>query len=288
MIDDERGAPPWRRASSVYLALLLALVGAAVLLLQHRDATAGKPAGQPGPGQQLLTIAPAQPVTGVARAARLPATLATTFARLSAAPPDPFPSHATTGLVVHPAGPIALYTAPGGGAAFATLPTTQLGSPTWVPVVAARPGWAQVLLPSRPGHGTGWIVVTRQLQVARSPYLVDVDLARHRLTLVRNGRPVGSWPVAIGAPATPTPIGRTYLMASVTPATPTYSPLILPLATHSDTLDRYGGGPGTVALHSWPDPRVFGHSVSHGCVRVPAPALALLRSIPLGTLVLIH
>ena len=49
----------------------------------------------------------------------------------------------------------------------------------------------------------------------------------------------------------------------------------------------YGGGPGTVALHGWPDPAVFGHPVSHGCVRVPAAALRALARIPLGSAVTI-
>ena len=68
---------------------------------------------------------------------------------------------------------------------------------------------------------------------------------------------------------------------------PTYSPLILPLGAHSDTLTTYGGGPGTVGLHGWPDPAVFGHAVSHGCVRVPAAALRALSRIPLGSPVMI-
>jgi lipoprotein-anchoring transpeptidase ErfK/SrfK len=71
------------------------------------------------------------------------------------------------------------------------------------------------------------------------------------------------------------------------PALPTYSPLILPLGLHSNTLDTFGGGPGTVGLHGWPDPAVFGHAVSHGCVRVPADALRVLSRVPLGSPVMI-
>jgi lipoprotein-anchoring transpeptidase ErfK/SrfK len=63
--------------------------------------------------------------------------------------------------------------------------------------------------------------------------------------------------------------------------------VILPLGTHSDTLDTYGGGPGTVALHTWPDASVFGTAASHGCIRVPPDALDQLTQVPLGTLVLI-
>ena len=57
---------------------------------------------------------------------------------------------------------------------------------------------------------------------------------------------------------------------------------------HDDLLlpaESFGGGPGTVAFHTWPDPDVFGRAVSHGCIRVPADALERLMDVPLGTLV---
>ena len=85
----------------------------------------------------------------------------------------------------------------------------------------------------------------------------------------------------------PDTAGRTFLLALLAPPRPTYSPLILPLGLHSNALSTFGGGPGTVGLHGWPDPSAFGHAVSNGCVRVPAAALHLLSSVPLGTLVLI-
>ena len=91
----------------------------------------------------------------------------------------------------------------------------------------------------------------------------------------------------MGAPDTPTPVGRTFLLGSIVDDGQSYSPLILPLGSHSDTLDTYGGGPGTVAIHGWPDASVFGRAISHGCVRVPADALDQLRQVPLGTLVII-
>jgi len=116
---------------------------------------------------------------------------------------------------------------------------------------------------------------------------VRINPATFRLTIVDAGKSLGSWTIADGATGTPTPTGRTFLLASLAPSRPTYSPLILPLGTHSNTLDTYGGGPGTVALHGWPDPAVFGHAVSHGCVRVPPAALRALSRIPLGSAVII-
>jgi lipoprotein-anchoring transpeptidase ErfK/SrfK len=170
----------------------------------------------------------------------------------------------------------------------AVLPVTELGSPTWFPVVQSQPGWDQILLPTRPDRSTGWIYIGGGgLQTAYTSYQVDVDLATYRLTILDAGRRLGTWTVAEGAAGTPTPTGRTFVLASLVPTQPTYSPLILPLGTHSDTLTTFGGGPGTVGLHGWPDPAVFGHPVSHGCVRVPPAALRALSQVPLGSPVMI-
>jgi lipoprotein-anchoring transpeptidase ErfK/SrfK len=226
------------------------------------------------------TVLPALPAVP----AGLP--MATTFSSIPAAPRDPQPFRPETGIVLHPTAVQAVYAAPG-GRAVAALPVTELGSPTYVPVVQSASGWDRVLLPSRPDGSTGWLRLSGALQAARTGYVVTISLVGYRLTVTDAGRRLGSWTVAEGAPGTPTPAGRTFILASLRPAHPTYSPLILPLGTHSDTLDTFGGGPGTVALHGWPDSSVFGHAVSHGCVRVPAGALRVLSRVPLGSSVII-
>jgi lipoprotein-anchoring transpeptidase ErfK/SrfK len=180
-----------------------------------------------------------------------------------------------------------VYKSPG-GAPLAVLPPTEMGSPTWVPVVQTQPGWDMVLLPDRPDRSTGWVPAGNgSLQTARTPYLIKVNTGARRLTLDKDGTSQGTWPVAVGAPGTPTPAGRTFVLASLEPAQPTYSWLILPTGAHSDSLETYGGGPGTVGLHTWPDSSVFGHAVSHGCVRVPQAGLRKLSHVPLGTIVVI-
>jgi lipoprotein-anchoring transpeptidase ErfK/SrfK len=56
---------------------------------------------------------------------------------------------------------------------------------------------------------------------------------------------------------------------------------------HSPTLPNFGGGSGTVAIHTWPDASAFGAASSNGCIRVPGDALKKLAKVPLGTLVII-
>lgn len=208
----------------------------------------------------------------------------TTDATLPRASKDTDPLGVTDGVVVHPRRTLPLHAAPG-RRPFAKITPRQTGD-TWLPVVDRQQGWSQVLLPSRPNGSTGWLR-TAELVQRQTPYLIRVHVGSRQLELIRDGDLVGSWSVAVGAPETPTPTGRTFLLGSIVDRDQSYSPLILPLGSHSDTLDSYGGGAGTVALHGWPDASVFGGAISHGCVRVPADALEQLRQVPLGTLVIV-
>lgn len=211
-------------------------------------------------------------------------TWSTTHTRLEGSAKDAGPLRSTDGLVIHPRKPVALYDEPA-GEAFGKVGPKQFGD-TWLPVVAKQGRWLKVLLPSRPNGSAGWIRDTR-IDQATTPYEIRVHVGSRTLELVEDGVPVGSWTIAVGAPDTPTPIGRTFLLGQLTDPNQSFSPVILPLGTHSKTLDSYGGGPGTVAIHGWTDPSVFGQAVSHGCIRVPDEALERLRAVPLGTPVLI-
>lgn len=208
----------------------------------------------------------------------------TTFADFPTAPKDPAPQAGTDGVVLHVLDDLAVHQSPG-GQVFAKLPAKQLNNPTWVPIVAERGKWAQVLLPSRPNGATGWVRTDRKVERAHSPYVVDVDVDARHLEVRKNGSVIGQWTAGVGSADSPTPRGRTYLMAAIEETVTKFSPIILPMGIHSDTYNTYGGGPGTVALHTWPDPSVFGKAASDGCVRVPSDALRLLTSLPLGTLV---
>jgi lipoprotein-anchoring transpeptidase ErfK/SrfK len=242
---------------------------------------------------------PARPVSATQLAA-LPA--ATTWGVVPGAPRDPDPSAVPSGELLSPDTTVPVYAAPG-GPPIAALPAQQPDGnhhavgPSTVPVIASTPGWAQVLLPSRPNGSTGWLATSDpHIRPTTSPYLIRIDRARFQLTLLRSGTPIGQWTVAVGVLApvggvtqSVTPAGRTSVIADIRVENPTYSPVILPLGTHSPIYDSYGGGPATVGLHTWtPDPTVYGRPVSHGCIRVPPAALQVLSTtVPIGTPVLI-
>lgn len=263
-----------RAAWPVPLALALLAVGALFLILREGE--------EPEPAKDASSSSPAAVVEEKVDLKSLPAS--STKTTIKAAPQDPRPNKIPKGTVVHPKRMVALYDAPD-GKAFAKVAPRQYGD-TWLPVITRNRDWVQVLLPSKPNGSTGWIR-SGELQEAHSRFLVKVHLGARTLQLFEDNREVGTWPVAIGAPDTPTPTGRTFVLGQITDKQQPFSPVILPLGSHSDTLDSYGGGPGTVALHGWTDPGVFGQAVSHGCVRVPDEALDLLRTIPTGTPVLV-
>lgn len=252
-------------------ALLLAVVSIAWFSSSGTDQTA-----TPAP-HSAAGIPPAQPFS-----ADLPES--TTHTVIDAAPLDSTPPEPTDGQVVHPRQEIGLYPAPG-APAFGRIGPEQIG-PTWLPVIAEQPGWVQVLLPSKPNGSTAWIP-SESLDRAVTPYLIRVHLRSLSMELFTEGRLLGEWTIGIGTTAHPTPPGRTFLLGSFSDDNQDYSPVILPLGTHSPTLDSFGGGPGTVAIHTWPTDDVFGTRSSDGCIRVPSDALDQLTEVPLGTLVLV-
>lgn len=207
-----------------------------------------------------------------------------TYTALNGVPTDPAPQANTDGSIVHPRLATKLYAAPN-GKAIGRIKPTQLGD-TWLPAIAKQRGWVRVLLPSKPNGSTAWIR-DNQLEHAFTPYVIRVHLGSKRMELFFEERVAGSWTIGIGKPDTPTPTGRTFLLGSIVDPNQKYSPVILPLGAHSATLDSFGGGPGTVAIHTWPTTDVLGAATSHGCIRVPKDALDRLTEVPLGTLVLV-
>ncbi|WP_238695066.1 L,D-transpeptidase, partial [Nocardioides caeni] len=231
------------------IPLILTLFAISALVLVMRD-----------DGEEKRS--PQRPAAEVVDLAELKAS--STKSTIKAAPRDPRPENVPNGAVVHPKRIVALFDEPE-GTAFAKIGPKQFGD-TWLPVITRNKDWVQVLLPSKPNGSTGWLRST-ELEEAHSRFLVKVHLGARTLELLEDGEQVGTWTVAIGAAATPTPTGRTFVLGQITDEKQPFSPVILPLGSHSDTLDSYGGGPGTVALHGWTDPSVFGQAVSHGCVR---------------------
>lgn len=211
---------------------------------------------------------------------------ATTKHKLPDAPKDKDRHGKTDGKVLHPKETLPVFDAADGDP-IAKLPKQQLKSPTWVPVIdKKKDDWAHILLPTRPNGSSGWIHATKDnVESAQNDYRAEVDLSDFSVTTFHKGEKDHEYEVGIGKDKHPTPTGRAYIIASVDEQEDDYSPVILPLSVHSNNLTTYGGGPGTVGIHTWPDNSFLGKKNSDGCVRVTHPALDELVKLPLGTVV---
>jgi lipoprotein-anchoring transpeptidase ErfK/SrfK len=149
--------------------------------------------------------------------------------------------------------------------------------------------WYRVQLPIKPNGVTGFV---RASAVAIGPVRsrVVVDLSAKRLTLYRRGKAVLRAPVAVGSPATPTPLGRYYVNQRLIPPDPggPYGPAAIGISAYSNVLTGWAQG-GPIAIHGTNEPWSVGHAVSNGCIRVHNDVLRrLFKLTPAGTPVVIH
>jgi len=191
-------------------------------------------------------------------------------------PPPPVPAASTTE-----------------GTTLVNLPATQSGasvSPGTTSGVASPASSPSAPAPAARPPATAALTNTREILL---------ELRKRTISLVDNGKVIGSWPVAIGDPATPTPTGRFAVRNKV--VNPQYqstksgknNPTIGPqgplgdrwIGFHTTTRDQFGIH-GTPTAWEW---TVRERSaVSHGCVRMLTPHVReLFDKVDVGTPVVV-
>lgn len=186
----------------------------------------------------------------------------------------------------HPNRAIAVYDAPGGRPRARLKP--QISGMTLVlPITERRSGWAAVLLPTA-NRRIGWLPpqgwTTRPLR----DHLI-VHRKTHKLSWRRNGIRQASWTVATGTPATPTPLGRSFVLGRTPTGSSIYAGVdALALSSVPENKRSLPAGlrGAHTGIHGWIYESAFGRSSSNGCVRMPREAQrTLLKNIHHGTLV---
>jgi lipoprotein-anchoring transpeptidase ErfK/SrfK len=191
-------------------------------------------------------------------------------------------------------GLVRVYREPGGGG------FTRFGryNVNFVPTVFAaldavmgagcKAAWYRVMLPLKPNGQTGYVRATRvNLRPLRAR--IVVDLSARKLTVFERGKSVLRARVAIGARATPTPVGRFYINQRFRedPAG-VYGWAAIGISAFSEVLHGWPQG-GPVAIHGTNRPSLLGLAVSNGCIRVSnATVKRLWRLAPTGTPVLVQ
>jgi lipoprotein-anchoring transpeptidase ErfK/SrfK len=153
-----------------------------------------------------------------------------------------------------------------------------------------RPEWYRVQLPVLPNGTTGWIQA-RATRLFRVASRIVVDLSARTLRLYRRGKLELETPVGVGAPTTPTPLGRffvneRYVLSS---SDGPFGPAALGISAHSPQLAKVWVQHAPIAVHGTNQPWTIGQDDSHGCIRVPNETMTrLFRLAPAGTPVVVQ
>jgi lipoprotein-anchoring transpeptidase ErfK/SrfK len=151
-------------------------------------------------------------------------------------------------------------------------------------VVGVRGRWVDVTAEALPNGHFGWAEFGRDVAVHPIQWTLRASLSRRELYVRRDGRIVRTIRVGIGAPGSPTPIGRFAVAEKLTgPFGPAFGPRILALTARQPRLPAGWNRSITyyVAIHAGSGQ---GSAVSAGCLHATeADVRYLMRTVPLGT-----
>jgi lipoprotein-anchoring transpeptidase ErfK/SrfK len=160
------------------------------------------------------------------------------------------------------------------------------------PVPAPKPAATSPAAPGAPAAGTTTAAITSTRQIV-------LELGRRTISLMEDGKVLGSWPVAIGDPATPTPTGTYQVMNKV--MNPQYASTktgkVNPTTGAQGPLgDRWLGflksGSNQFGIHGTPSAWAWTvnsrAAVTNGCVRMLTPHVReLFDKVDVGTPVVV-
>jgi len=178
------------------------------------------------------------------------------------------------------------------GRVVARLPArTEFGSPQALAVLERENGWLGVSTTALPNDRVGWIDPgSAALSYERTPIELRVDLSQRVLSALSGGQVLHRSTVAIGSPASPTPIGRFAITDKLRGADfgSYYGCCILAISGRQTKLPPGWQGGDLLAIHGGPSSTIGGR-LSAGCLHASEADLRwLMRRIPLGTPITIH
>jgi L,D-transpeptidase catalytic domain len=145
--------------------------------------------------------------------------------------------------------------------------------------------WVKVRVPGRPNGRTGWMLRKRLGSFHRTSWRIVVNRAQHRMRVYHAARLLRVFPVGVGKPSTPTPVGHFWIDERFKLSNPSnpYWPYALGTSDYS-TLPNWAGE-GVIGIHGpFGEPQRIPGDPSHGCIRMLAPDIAWLGPrVTLGT-----
>ncbi|HEY6371353.1 MAG TPA: L,D-transpeptidase [Candidatus Sulfotelmatobacter sp.] len=125
-------------------------------------------------------------------------------------------------------------------------------------VAVASPAFAQVV-----------VQAAKPVEADPSHRVVLVSIPDRKLAVIENGNVIATFPVAVGAAASPSPTGEFQIVNRV--ANPTYyhPGTVIPSGKDNPVGTRWVGlSQKGYGIHGTNAPRSVGHAASHGCIRL--------------------
>jgi hypothetical protein len=184
---------------------------------------------------------------------------------------------------------VRLHHRPGGRVVAILGDRTDLGSHTVLTVLGRRGSWAQVSVAVLRGR-RAWLRIDGHVARRATRWELRADVSARSLQVLHDGRLVHDYRVAVGAPISPTPIGRFQVTDKLRGPKfgASYGCCILALSTDQPHPPPGWTGMARMAVHGTNAERTIGDAVSAGCLHAHAAAMRwMMRHVPVGTPVVI-
>jgi hypothetical protein len=190
---------------------------------------------------------------------------------------------------VQPGAEVALRDAPGGEVIGTLGDETEFESPSTFWISEIKGDWFGVRTPDV-YNGVGWIRDDRtELEVSETRFWITADTSAQLLTLRYGNNVLDRFPVTVGSPGSPTPLGDYSVTDGLVGSGvgPYYGCCVLALTGHQPNLPPNWIGGDRIAIHGTPGE--VGGANSAGCLRASDPDMvSLFARVPLGTPVFIR
>src|SRR3954467_4248890 len=167
---------------------------------------------------------------------------------------------------------------------------TEFGSMRVFWIERARRGWLGVAAAQVPNGRVAWMRDGESaLELSQTHFWITADVSRRRLTLRYGRRVLDSFPVSVGSPSSPTPLGDYAITDGLVGKGlgPWYGCCVLALSGHQPNLPAGWLGGDRMAIHGTPGS--IGGADSNGCLRASDPdMISLFARVPPGTPVFIR
>jgi hypothetical protein len=185
---------------------------------------------------------------------------------------------------------IALRASPGGRVVDRVGDRTEFGSERVFWIERVTGAWFGVPVPELPDGRLAWIKDDRlALDLSRTSFWITADVSEQLLELHHGRRVLDSFPVSVGSPSSPTPLGDFAVTDGLAGRGlgPWYGCCVLALSGHQPNLPSGWIGGNRMAIHGTPGS--IGGASSHGCLRASDPdMISLFARVPLGAPVFIR